>query len=120
MPEVARRAGIGLAARGSVSDVVEWAERLARPVSPRGALSGSPFLAFAVLVGIYLTTQSGWPVVALGLIGVYVYAAPPFQYKYRARGAAPRMPGDGGVLTVFGSNYVVADSSGLASRWEVA
>lgn len=27
MPELARRVGIGLAARGSVSDIVEWAER---------------------------------------------------------------------------------------------
>jgi 1,4-dihydroxy-2-naphthoate octaprenyltransferase len=43
----------------------------------------------AVLMGIFLLLQRGWPIVLLGLIGFiggYFYTAPPFQYKYRALG----------------------------------
>jgi 1,4-dihydroxy-2-naphthoate polyprenyltransferase len=70
------------------------------------------FLAFAVaaIVGIYLTTQRGWPVVALGIIGLiggYTYTAPPFQYKYRALGL-PLVFLQMGVLMVVGSAYVVS------------
>ena len=70
------------------------------------------FLAFAVaiLVGLFLVTQRGWPVVALGvlgLIGGYTYTAPPFQYKYKALGL-PLVFLQMGVLMVVGSHYVVA------------
>ena len=43
----------------------------------------------ALLMGIFLLLQRGWPIVLLGLIGFiggYFYTAPPFQYKYRALG----------------------------------
>jgi 1,4-dihydroxy-2-naphthoate octaprenyltransferase len=43
----------------------------------------------ALLMGIFLVLQRGWPIVLLGLIGFiggYFYTAPPFQYKYRALG----------------------------------
>jgi 1,4-dihydroxy-2-naphthoate octaprenyltransferase len=43
----------------------------------------------ALLMGIVLLLQRGWPIVLLGLIGFiggYFYTAPPFQYKYRALG----------------------------------
>ena len=43
----------------------------------------------ALLMGILLVVQRGWPIVVLGLIGFiggYFYTAPPFQYKYRALG----------------------------------
>jgi len=43
----------------------------------------------ALLMGIFLLVQRGWPIVLLGLIGFiggYFYTAPPFQYKYRALG----------------------------------
>jgi 1,4-dihydroxy-2-naphthoate polyprenyltransferase len=69
------------------------------------------FLAFAIAaaLGIYLTTQRGWPVIALGIIGFiggYTYTAPPFQYKYKALGL-PLVFLQMGVLMVVGSNYVV-------------
>jgi 1,4-dihydroxy-2-naphthoate octaprenyltransferase len=41
--------------------------------------------AVAVLAGLVLFQARGWPIVALGLIGLiggYTYTAPPFQYKY--------------------------------------
>src|SRR3989454_3845447 len=40
--------------------------------------------AVAVLVGLYLTSARGWPIVALGIVGLiggYTYTAPPVQYK---------------------------------------
>ena len=43
----------------------------------------------ALLMGIFLLLQRGWPIVllgAIGFIGGYFYTAPPFQYKYRALG----------------------------------
>jgi 1,4-dihydroxy-2-naphthoate polyprenyltransferase len=43
----------------------------------------------ALLMGIFLLLQRGWPIVVLGLVGFiggYFYTAPPFQYKYRALG----------------------------------
>ena len=39
--------------------------------------------------GLGLTVLRGWPIVALGLIGLvggYFYTAPPFQYKFHALG----------------------------------
>jgi 1,4-dihydroxy-2-naphthoate octaprenyltransferase len=73
---------------------------------------GIAFLAFTVatLIGVYLVTQRGWPVVALGIIGLiggYTYTAPPFQYKYKALGL-PLVFLQMGVLMVVGSHYVVA------------
>ena len=66
--------------------------------------------AFATIIGIYLVTQRGWPVIALGIIGLiggYTYTAPPFQYKYKALGL-PLVFLQMGVLMVVGSHYVVA------------
>src|ERR1700693_4981971 len=43
----------------------------------------------ALVMGIFLLLQRGWPIVVLGLIGFiggYFYTAAPFQYKYRALG----------------------------------
>jgi 1,4-dihydroxy-2-naphthoate octaprenyltransferase len=73
---------------------------------------GIAFFAFALatLIGIYLVTQRGWPVIALGIIGLiggYTYTAPPFQYKYKALGL-PLVFLQMGVLMVVGSHYVVA------------
>ncbi|HSW94623.1 MAG TPA: LLM class flavin-dependent oxidoreductase [Patescibacteria group bacterium] len=70
------------------------------------------FLAFAIaaVFGIYLTAQRGWPVIALGIVGLiggYTYTAPPFQYKYKALGL-PLVFLQMGVLMVVGSAYVVS------------
>jgi 1,4-dihydroxy-2-naphthoate octaprenyltransferase len=45
--------------------------------------------ALAAALGVWLIIERGWPIVALGLLGLvagYGYTAPPFQYKYRALG----------------------------------
>jgi 1,4-dihydroxy-2-naphthoate octaprenyltransferase len=59
-------------------------------ISERGALwLAALFFAAAVGVGLALVITRGWPIVALGLIGLaggYFYTAPPFEYKYRALG----------------------------------
>ena len=63
----------------------------------------------ALLMGIYLLLQRGWPIVVLGLIGFiggYFYTAPPFQYKYRALGL-PLVFVLMGPLMVIGSYYAV-------------
>ena len=80
-------------------------------VSERQAF-GIAFAAFAVasLIGLYLISVRGWPVVAigiLGLVGGYTYTAPPFEYKYRALGL-PLVFLQMGVLMVVGAQYVVA------------
>jgi len=63
----------------------------------------------ALLLGLYLTINRGWPIVLLGLIGFvggYFYTAPPFQYKYRALGL-PLVFVLMGPLMVIGSYYAV-------------
>ncbi|TMD49731.1 MAG: LLM class flavin-dependent oxidoreductase [Chloroflexi bacterium] len=63
----------------------------------------------ALLMGIFLLIQRGWPIVLLGLIGFiggYFYTAPPFQYKYRALGL-PLVFVLMGPLMVIGSYYAV-------------
>jgi 1,4-dihydroxy-2-naphthoate octaprenyltransferase len=63
----------------------------------------------ALLMGVFLLLQRGWPIVLLGLIGFiggYFYTAPPFQYKYRALGL-PLVFVLMGPLMVIGSYYAV-------------
>ena len=63
----------------------------------------------ALLMGIFLLLQRGWPIVLLGLIGFvggYFYTAPPFQYKYRALGL-PLVFFLMGPLMVAGSYFAV-------------
>jgi 1,4-dihydroxy-2-naphthoate octaprenyltransferase len=63
----------------------------------------------ALLMGIFLVLQRGWPIVLLGLIGFiggYFYTAPPFQYKYRALGL-PLVFLLMGPLMVVGSYFAV-------------
>ena len=59
-------------------------------LSERGALRLA-YLAFAIAIaiGVVLIAVRGWPIVALGLLGLasgYFYTAPPFAFKYRAMG----------------------------------
>jgi 1,4-dihydroxy-2-naphthoate octaprenyltransferase len=79
-------------------------------ISERDAflVAWSGFL-LALLLGLYLTINRGWPIVLLGLIGFiggYFYTAPPFQYKYRALGL-PLVFVLMGPLMVIGSYYAV-------------
>jgi 1,4-dihydroxy-2-naphthoate polyprenyltransferase len=72
------------------------------------AVAWSGFL-LALVLGIYLTVNRGWPIVLLGLIGFiggYFYTAPPFQYKYRALGL-PLVFLLMGPLMVIGGYYAV-------------
>jgi 1,4-dihydroxy-2-naphthoate polyprenyltransferase len=66
--------------------------------------------AVAVLAGLVLFQARGWPIVALGLIGLvggYTYTAPPFQYKYGPIGL-PLVFLLMGPLMVIGSFYAVS------------
>lgn len=58
--------------------------------SERGALRlALAAFALATLVGVVLIWFRGWPIAALGLLGLaggYFYTAPPFQLKFRALG----------------------------------
>jgi 1,4-dihydroxy-2-naphthoate octaprenyltransferase len=79
-------------------------------ISERDAfvVAWSGFL-LALVLGIYLTVNRGWPIVLLGLIGFiggYFYTAPPFQYKYRALGL-PLVFLLMGPLMVIGGYYAV-------------
>jgi 1,4-dihydroxy-2-naphthoate octaprenyltransferase len=75
--------------------------------------------AAAFVLGLYLVSVRGWPVVALGLIaliGGYTYTAPPFQYKFSPFGI-PLVFILMGPLMVVGSYYVITgtiDWSALA------
>ncbi len=67
--------------------------------------------AFAVAfgLGVVLATVRGWPIVALGLVGLvggYTYTAPPFQYKYGPFGI-PLVFLLMGPLMVIGSFYAI-------------
>ncbi len=64
-------------------------------------------IAFAL--GTYLVALRGWPIAALGLVGLiggYTYTAPPFQYKYGSFGL-PLVALLMGPLMVVGTFYAV-------------
>ncbi len=66
--------------------------------------------AVAVIAGLVLVQARGWPIVALGLVGLiggYTYTAPPFQYKYGPIGL-PLVFLLMGPLMVVGSFYAVS------------
>jgi 1,4-dihydroxy-2-naphthoate octaprenyltransferase len=66
--------------------------------------------AAAAAIGIGLITVRGWPIAALGLLGLaggYFYTAPPFEYKFRAFGL-PLVFLLMGPLMTAGSYYAVA------------
>src|SRR6266850_474765 len=75
--------------------------------------------ALAFVLGLYLVSVRGWPVVALGLAGLvggYTYTAPPFQYKFSPYGI-PLVFMLMGPLMVIGSYFVITgtiDWSALA------
>ena len=59
-------------------------------LTERGALwLAYAAFAIAIAIGVVLVAVRGWPIVALGLVGLasgYFYTAPPFAFKYRALG----------------------------------
>ena len=66
----------------------------------------------AAALGVAMTLARGWPVVALGILGLvggWGYTAPPLQYKFRALGL-PLVFLLIGPLMVVGGYYVVAGS----------
>ena len=51
--------------------------------------SGIAALGLALIVGVYLTLQTGWPVLLfslLGFLGAYFYVGPPIRWAYRGFG----------------------------------
>jgi 1,4-dihydroxy-2-naphthoate octaprenyltransferase len=71
-------------------------------------LAASAF-ALATVLGVVMIIARGWPVAALGLVGLlggFGYTAPPLQYKYRALGV-PLVFLLMGPLMVAGSYFVI-------------
>lgn len=63
---------------------------------------------FAVLIGIFLAMERGWPIIGLGLIGIaggYFYSSHPFGHRYRALGEFLVFALNG-PLMVLGGHYV--------------
>jgi 1,4-dihydroxy-2-naphthoate octaprenyltransferase len=71
----------------------------------------------AFVLGLFLVSVRGWPVVALGLIaliGGYTYTAPPFQYKFSPFGI-PLVFILMGPLMVVGAYYVITGTVGWSA-----
>lgn len=63
----------------------------------------------ATLLGVWLVIERGWPIAALGILGIIAgwgYTAPPLQYKYRAAGI-PLVFLLMGPLMVMGGYYAI-------------
>ena len=80
-------------------------------LSPRGVLIFAlVFYAVGVGIGLYLTVTRGWPILALGAIGVFLaffHNAPPFNLYKRFSGAGEIAVGIGcGPITVLGAYFV--------------
>ena len=68
------------------------------------------FFAATFLIGLYLTYQCGWPVLALGIFGMVssiFYTTPPLRYGYRGFGELGLLVNFGPVITL-GAYYVQA------------
>jgi 1,4-dihydroxy-2-naphthoate octaprenyltransferase len=67
----------------------------------------------ALATGIVLALERGWPIIALGIVGLvggWGYTAPPLQYKYRAVGIPL-------VFTLFGPLSVVGAYYAVTGAW---
>lgn len=79
-------------------------------------LAGSAFL-LASAIGVVLILTRGWPLAALGVVGLiggWGYTAPPLQYKYRAAGL-PLVFLLMGPLMVVGAYYTITGEVSLAA-----
>jgi 1,4-dihydroxy-2-naphthoate octaprenyltransferase len=82
-------------------------------LTARQVLAGSLlFYTSASVIGLYLSVMRGWPVLWVGLIGMFLALfsnAPPFRLNYVGHGLAELATGLGaGPLIVLGSYYVQA------------
>lgn len=80
---------------------------------------GLAFGVIALLIGLYLVSQVGWPLLLLGALGVlggYGYTGAPINYKARGLGVI-LVFWLMGVLMVVGSYYAVAGSWSERSLW---
>ncbi len=91
----------------------------APPMSPAVFWLGVLAFAGALAVGIYLTTQYGWPVLAFALLGgmaAIFYAAPPIRWAYRGLGELV-IALSYGPWMVSGSVYLQTRSLPPAALW---
>jgi len=84
-------------------------------VPPRRMLLLSlTFFAITVLIGLYLTWATGWPVLVIGLLSMFIcyfYDAPPVKLAYRGHGLGELTTGlAAGPLAVCGAYYVQAQT----------
>ena len=91
---------VGTNVANEIYDVRKGADQITSPRASHAILKGRvrereafAIVAFAfglaTLMGLYLVVERGWPIVALGLLGLaggYFYTAPPFEYKFRSLG----------------------------------
>jgi len=72
-------------------------------------------------IGVYLALTRGWPVLWLGLIGVFLaffHNAPPFKLYYRVPGLGELAVGLGfGPVVVLGATYVQTQQLDLGALW---
>jgi 1,4-dihydroxy-2-naphthoate octaprenyltransferase len=70
--------------------------------------------ALTVIIGLYLTWACGWPVLAIGLVAMFIsffYDAPPVKLAYRGHGLGELTTGlAAGPLAVCGAYYVQAQT----------
>lgn len=108
-------------------DAVEAATAQYRPhplvegkLVPKNVRNAAFILFFAgAATGLWLTAARGWPVMALGVIGVlasYAYTAPPVSYKYLALGEFSVFL-MWGPLMVEGAYYVQRRSFSAEALW---
>ncbi|MBI3287424.1 MAG: 1,4-dihydroxy-2-naphthoate octaprenyltransferase [Chloroflexi bacterium] len=91
-----------------------------RLLSPREVLVGALlFFALGSLIGLSLAYVRGWPILALGLVGVlsgFFYTAPPVRLS--SRGIGELFVGlNFGILMTLGSYYVQAQQLDLEPLW---
>jgi 1,4-dihydroxy-2-naphthoate polyprenyltransferase len=111
---------VGTNVTNEIYDVRKGADRITSPRASHALLKGrlSEREAFAIVllsfvaatgIGVWLTVERGWVVVALGLAGLvggWGYTAPPLEYKFRALGL-PLVFLLFGPLSVIGAYYVI-------------
>jgi 1,4-dihydroxy-2-naphthoate polyprenyltransferase len=121
---------IGTNITNEIYDVRQGVDKITSPRASHALLKGRltereafvlAFLAFlaATGIGVWLFVERGWPVIALGVVGLlggWGYTAPPLQYKFRALGL-PLVFVLFGPLSVIGAYFVVTGEFAWAALW---